>query len=129
MAEAKKSGMEKRVILAGPQPYDRVARYFSAADASILASYREGCPNAVLESLASGTPVIATDVGAVRDILPVPGAGCIVPRQQVKSLKKGIEKVLSTKWKPESVLENSNVRSWEQVALEVQIVFKKIVGE
>ena len=98
MVEAKKSGVEKRVILAGPQPYDQVARYFSAADASVLASYREGCPNAVLESLASGTPVIATDVGAVRDILPVPGAGYIVPRKQVAPLKAGIEKTLSTKW-------------------------------
>lgn len=129
MAESKKSGVKKRVILAGPQPYDRVARYFSAADASILASYREGCPNAVLESLACGTPVVATDVGAVRDILPVPGAGCIVPRKQVEPLKEGIENILSAKWKPESVLENSRVRSWEQVALEVQMVFKKIVGE
>ena len=129
MAEAKKSGVEKRVILAGPQPYDQVARYFSAADASVLASYREGCPNAVLESLACGTPVVATDVGAVRDILPVPGAGYIVPRKQVEPLREGIKKVLSTKWDPESVLENSRVRSWEQVALEVQVVFKEVVGE
>jgi len=126
MAEAEKSGVEKRVILAGPQPYDQVARYFSAADASVLASYREGCPNAVLESLACGTPVVATDVGAVRDILPVPGAGCIVPRKQVEPLKEGLEKVLSTKWDTESVLEASRVRSWDQVALEVETVFQKI---
>jgi len=127
MAEAEKSGVETRVILAGPQPYDQVARYFSAADASVLASYREGCPNAVLESLACGTPVIATDVGAVRDILPVPGAGCIVPRKEVEPLNKGIKKVLSRKWDPESVLGASKVRSWEQVALEVQTVFKGII--
>ena len=126
MAEAEKSGVEKRVILAGPQPYDQVARYFSAADVSVLASYREGCPNAVLESLACGTPVVATDVGAVRDILPVPGAGCIVPRKQVEPLKEGIKKVLSTKWDTESVLEASKVRSWDQVALEVAAVFQKI---
>ena len=129
MSEAKKSGIEKRVILTGPQPYDQVARYFSAADASVLASYREGCPNAVLESLACGTSVVATDVGAVRDILPVPGAGYIVPRKKVEPLREGIKKVLSTKWDTESVLENSRVRSWEQVALEVQMVFKEVVEE
>jgi len=126
MAEAEKSDVEKRIILAGPQPYDQVAQYFSAADASVLASYREGCPNAVLESLACGTPVVATDVGAVRDILPVPGAGCIVPRKQVGPLRDGIAKVLSTKWDTESVLEASKVRSWDQVALEVATVFQKI---
>jgi glycosyltransferase involved in cell wall biosynthesis len=79
MDMAKSFGVEKRVILAGPQPYEKVALYFSAADASVLASYREGCPNAVLESLACGIPVVATDVGAVKDILPVPDAGRIVP--------------------------------------------------
>nr|WP_319491252.1 glycosyltransferase [uncultured Desulfobacter sp.] len=129
MAEAQKSGVEKRVLLAGPKPYDQVARYFSAADASVLASYREGCPNAVLESLASGTPVIATDVGAVRDILPVPGAGYIVPRKQVALLKAGIEKTLSTKWDPESVLKESKVRSWKQVAFKVHHAFKELVSE
>ena len=127
MTEAKKSGVEKRVILAGPQPYEQVARYFSAADASVLASYREGCPNAVLESLACGTPVVATDVGAVRDIVPVPGTGFIVPRKKVEPLTEGIKKVLSTNWVPESVIEESKVRSWEQVALEAQAVFKGIV--
>lgn len=125
--ESKKYGVEQRVILAGSQPFDKVAQYFSAADASVLASYREGCPNAVLESLACGTPVIATDVGAVRDILPVPEAGCIVPRKQVGPLKEGIKNVLSTKWDPKSVLATSKVRSWEQVALEVKAVFKGIV--
>jgi glycosyltransferase involved in cell wall biosynthesis len=125
--ESKKYGVEQRVILAGSQPFDKVAQYFSAADVSVLASYREGCPNAVLESLACGTPVIATDVGAVRDILTVPGAGCIVPRKQVGPLKEGIKKVLATKWDPESVLAASKVRSWEQVALDVQTVFKGIV--
>ena len=129
MAEAQKNGVENRVILAGPQPYDRVARYFSAADASVLASYREGCPNAVLESLACGTPVVASDVGAVRDILPVPGAGCIVPRKRVEPLREGLETVLATTWDPESVLSASKVRSWEQVAIEVETVFQKIIND
>ena len=85
-AVASEAGVEQRLILPGPQPYERIPLYFSAADASVLASYREGCPNAVLESLACGTPVIATDVGAVPDILPVPHAGRIVPPQQIEPL-------------------------------------------
>ena len=128
MAAAEKSGVGKRVMLAGPQSYDRVARYFSAADASVLASYREGCPNAVLESLACGTPVVATDVGAVQDILPVPDAGRIVPPQEVEPLKNALVEVIGQKWDPGAVQEKSAVRSWDQVAEKVQTVISQITG-
>ncbi len=127
MKMAKSSGVENRVMLAGPQPYDRVAQYFSAADASVLASYREGCPNVVLESLACGTPVVATDVGAVRDILPVPDAGRIVPPQEKEPLKIALAEVIGQEWDPEAVQEKSGVRSWDQVAIEVEKVFNKII--
>jgi teichuronic acid biosynthesis glycosyltransferase TuaC len=123
---ARSCGVDGRLILTGPQPYDRIPLYFSAADASVLASYREGCPNAVLESLACGTPVIATDVGAVPDILPVPSAGRIVPAEQVEPLRAAVAEVLAESWKADAVLKNSGVRSWEQVAKEVQYVFANI---
>ena len=126
-AAAQKAGVADRIILTGPQPYDRVARYFSAADASVLASYREGCPNAVLESLACGTPVVASDVGAVRDILPVPDVGRIVPAQQVEPLREALAEVLDREWNPEEVVHKSGVKSWDEVAGEVQKVFNKVL--
>lgn len=119
-------GVADRLILPGQQPYDKIPLFFCAADASVLASYREGCPNAVLESLACGTPVIATDVGAVQDILPVPEAGRIVPAQRVEPLGDAIEEVLGQKWKPEEVVRRSGVRSWKCVAEEVLEVFESI---
>jgi glycosyltransferase involved in cell wall biosynthesis len=121
---ASSCGVAGRLILPGPQPYDRIPLYFSAADASVLASYREGCPNAVLESLACGTPVIASDVGSVPDILPVPAAGRIVPAEQVNPLRDAVAEVLAESWDAADVVKSSGVRSWEQVAEEVQRVFK-----
>jgi glycosyltransferase involved in cell wall biosynthesis len=126
MTVAKSCGIEDRLILPGPQPYERIPLYFAAADASILASYREGCPNAVLESLASGTPVVATDVGAVPDILPVPAAGRIVPPERVEPLRQAVAEVLSCAWNAETVVRDSGVRSWSQVAEEVRDIFRSI---
>ena len=123
---ARDAGVEERLILAGSQPYDQVPLYFSAADASVLASYREGCPNAVLESLACGTPVVATDVGAVPDILPIPDVGRIVPVQQVESLREAITDVLEKSWDAEAVVYDSGVRSWSQVAGEVRSIFSHL---
>lgn len=121
-AVAREAGVAQRLILPGPQPYERMPHYFAAADASVLASYREGCPNAVLESLACGTPVVATDVGAVPDILPVPQAGRIVPPQQVEPLQAALAEVLDTRWNTDEVVAQSRVQSWDEVGEKVSIV-------
>ena len=126
-AVAVEVGVEDRLILPGLQPYEKVPIYFSAADASVLASYREGCPNAVLESLACGTPVVATDVGAVRDILLEPDVGRIVPPQEIGPLRDALVEVLDRQWDTEQVVQASGVKSWDEVALEVQKVLHKAV--
>lgn len=125
---ARAAGVEERLILPGRQPYDKIPLYYSAADVSVLASYREGCPNAVLESLACGTPVVATDVGAVPDILPVPAAGRIVPAEQVEPLREALAEVLEQPWNAEAVVQVSGVRSWEQVAAEVRNALSAATG-
>ena len=123
---ARSLGVGDRLILPGSQPYDRIPLYFGAANGSVLASYREGCPNAVLESLACGIPVVATDVGAVPDILPVPEAGRIVPVRQEGPLCDAIAELLDREWKPDEVVRRSGVRSWKRVAEEVRLVFQSI---
>jgi teichuronic acid biosynthesis glycosyltransferase TuaC len=124
-AVAAEVGVENRLILPGLQPYERVPLYFSAAEASILASYREGCPNAVLESLACGTPVVASDVGAVRDILPEPDVGRIVRPHEIGPLRDVLIDVLNRQWDTEEVVRASGVKSWDEVAQEVQKVLHK----
>ena len=119
-------GVADRLILPGRQAYEDIPYFYSAADCSVLASYREGCPNVVLESLACGTPVVATDVGAVPDILPSPAAGRIVPPQQVEPLQQAIKGVLDRKWDAQAVRTASGVHSWDQVAEEVHSVFSHL---
>ena len=125
---ARQAGVEERLILSGPQPYEHIPLYFNAADVSVLASYREGCPNVVLESLACGTPVVATDVGAVPDILPVPDCGRIVDPQTVEPLRQALAEALELERDKEEVLRDSKVRSWADVAQDVQFVLNKAVS-
>jgi glycosyltransferase involved in cell wall biosynthesis len=54
---------------------------YSALDAVVLTSHDEGTPVALLEALAAGTPVVARDVGGVRELLGEVGSGTIVPRR------------------------------------------------
>ncbi len=118
-----------RVVLAGRQPYDRVPLYLSAADVSVLPSRREGCPNVVLESLACGTPVVATRVGAVPDLLTPGENGVIVPPQDADALAEGLRGGLDATWSRDAVRETVHDRSWEAVAGRVLEVFRGCVRD
>ena len=116
-----------RVIFAGPQPYERIPDYFRAADAGVLASYREGCPNVVLESLACGRPVVATDVGAVPDLMNEQ-QGRIVPVQNVQALTVALREVLNQDWSDKAIRHSPAVRSWDEVAGQVFSILAGCVG-
>lgn len=60
---------DPRVHLLGSIPNDRLPDLYRAADVFLLPSNAEGFPRALLEAMAAGLPVVAFDVGGVRDIL------------------------------------------------------------
>ena len=68
-----------RVRFLGPLPREDVLRLFRAADASLLSSTWENFPHTVVESLAVGTPVIATAVGGVPEVVTDGENGLLVP--------------------------------------------------
>ena len=69
---ARDRGVSNRVTFAGAVPNDELARWYSAADALVLASSREGWPNVLLEAMACGTPVVATNVGGTAEVMAGP---------------------------------------------------------
>lgn len=73
---------------------DNLLPYFKQASLYILSSDVEGLPTVIIESIAIGTPVVATDVGGVREILGDRLQHCIVPRRDVDTLARKIDEVL-----------------------------------
>ena len=82
--------IKEKVKLVGRVEHHLIPQYLQAANLLCLPSLREGCPNVVLESLSCGTPVIASRVGAVPDILSEPEFGVIVEPESASSLAEGI---------------------------------------
>lgn len=64
-----KLGLKDQIQFVGNVVPDKVVNYLVKADALVLASYSEGRPNVVLESMATGVPVIASDIEGVRELL------------------------------------------------------------
>ena len=58
-----------RVTFLSRKKQDELVEYYNAADCFILPSLREGLPNVLLESLACGTPLIASNVGGIPEII------------------------------------------------------------
>jgi glycosyltransferase involved in cell wall biosynthesis len=65
-------------------------RLYADFDVSVLCSLNEGLPVAVIESLASARPVVATNVGGVGDLIAHRKTGWLCPSQDVKALAEGI---------------------------------------
>jgi len=81
-----------RVRFLGPQPRERILELFRAADASLLSSSWENFPHTVVESLAVGTPVLATRVGGVAEVVRDGENGLLVEPGDVRALADAIRR-------------------------------------
>jgi glycosyltransferase involved in cell wall biosynthesis len=106
--------------------FDEVAVWMAAADLISLPSYMEGCPNVVLEALASGRPVVATDVGGIPEILSEE-CGRLVPPRDAVALAQALAAVLDRTWDAETISAHGS-RSWDTVAAELLEVFESLVA-
>jgi glycosyltransferase involved in cell wall biosynthesis len=112
-------GLRDCVRLLGSVPGPDLARLMSAADLFCLASFAEGWPNVVHEAQACGTPVVATRVGAIPQMLPSDTLGLIVPPADAPALATAIDTALSRPWDRAAISAHGGARTWKQVAAEV----------
>lgn len=107
------------ILAPGARPPEEIARWLAACDVFTLPSWMEGTPNVVLEALASGRPVVATRVGGIPDVVPVPATGVLVaprdPAALATALALTLERVRAGELDPESVRAHGP-RSWEESA-------------
>ena len=89
-------GLGSRVRFLGAVPRERIVELFRAADASILSSSWENFPHTVVESLAAGTPVLATATGGVAEVVRDGENGLLVPSGDPEALADGDPPICGT---------------------------------
>jgi glycosyltransferase involved in cell wall biosynthesis len=107
--------------------FDDVAVWMAAADLVTLPSYMEGCPNVVLEALACGRPVVATNVGGIPEIMS-DECGRLVPPREPVALAQALASVLDTAWDAAAISARGS-RSWSNVAAELLEIFESLVSK
>jgi len=117
----------EHVRLAGAIPHEEMRDWYSAADLFCLASGQEGWPNVILESLACGTPVVATSAGGIPEIISSNGVGILAERTE-EDIARKISIALKQSWNREEIVKFAEKHTWNQVALQVYDVFKSVLN-
>jgi glycosyltransferase involved in cell wall biosynthesis len=92
-ALARSAGLDERIHLLGFR--NDVADWVAAADIFCLSSVWEGVPLAAQEAILLGTPVVATDVGGMRELIANKVSGRLVPPGDESLLATALEEMLS----------------------------------
>jgi teichuronic acid biosynthesis glycosyltransferase TuaC len=90
---ARQLSLAGRVTLLGAVPQTELKSYYNAADAMVLASSREGWANVLLESMACGTPVVATNVWGTPEVVTAPEAGVLMKERSPQGLADAVNQL------------------------------------
>jgi glycosyltransferase involved in cell wall biosynthesis len=92
--EVRSRGHDKSVKILGPQPLSNVADLMRQVQVLCLPSHGEGTPNCVMEAMACGLPVVATEVGGIPDIVDSNRTGILVQKGDVQKLAEALTSLL-----------------------------------
>lgn len=102
-----------RVIFKGLVPYRDVAKYMGVSNLLVLPTWAEGLPNVVMEAMATGLPVVATDVGGIPEILENEVTGLSVPAKNVEKLTEAIIRMIEDRELRERCIKNAKKLIYE----------------
>lgn len=84
-------GIQDNLLLEGSRAGARSA--YLDVQFAVLASHSEGMPNAILEAMAAGLPVVATDVGGVRELVENGVTGLLVPASDPDAMAAALQRI------------------------------------
>lgn len=112
--------VSSRVQFLGQVNQRQLVSCYSAADILLLPSRREGWPNVLLESMACGTPVVATNVGGIPEIITSPVVGRMMAKRTVDDLVDAVIDLWQVLPDRAQVRAHAQARSWQSTT-EAQI--------
>lgn len=107
-------GLTDAVRFLGPLPPDQLRVPLSAADLFVLSTRNEGWANVLLEAMACGLPVVATDVGGNAEVVSGPELGTVVPFDDAAALQSAIEGALSQTRDRDALRAHAHGHTWDQ---------------
>jgi teichuronic acid biosynthesis glycosyltransferase TuaC len=121
-------GLGDRVRLLGPRPHRDLPALYGAADASVLASSREGWANVLLESMACGTPVVAADIWGNPEVVRAPAAGVIYRPNTPDGIATGVRRLFASLPDRAATRAYAEPFSWDATTEGQLALFRRVIG-
>lgn len=122
-------GLSRVVQFRDAIPHDKIPELLSKVDILCLPSIREGWPNVVMEALACGKPVVASDVGGIPEIVTGPEYGYLVPSKDPLKLADALDAALAREWDHRKISYFVRSRTWDRVASEIYDQIKMVLEQ
>ena len=122
-------GLGQRARLLGARPHADLPSLYGAADASVLSSSREGWANVLLESMACGTPVVASPIWGNPEVVRAPAAGVITRENSAAGVVEGVRRLFSALPSREATRAYAEPFSWDETTAGQLALFRRVIAE
>lgn len=126
---AAKLGVAERVRFLGTLHQTRLADVYRAIDTLVLASSREGRANVLLESMACGTPVVASAVWGTPEVVAEPAAGVLMESLDAEGVAKGVARLFAVGPDRNATRRYAERFDWEPTTQGQLALFRGIIGK
>jgi glycosyltransferase involved in cell wall biosynthesis len=103
--------LKTKVTFLGKIPHQQLPALIANAKLTVLPSYNEGVPNVLLESMACGTPIVATNVGGIPEIIN-DSIGILVEKQDTEALSNAIITGITRDWNKLAISKSAQRFTW-----------------
>jgi glycosyltransferase involved in cell wall biosynthesis len=126
-ALARESGVGERVRFVGALAQEELRSYYGAADALVLASSREGWANVLLESMACGTPVVASRIGGTPEVVSTPEAGVLMAQRTPEAVAEAVQHLFARYPDRGATRRYAEKFSWDETTRGQLQLFERVV--
>ncbi|MGC1245421.1 MAG: glycosyltransferase, partial [Spirulinaceae cyanobacterium] len=127
-------GIEQKTEFPGRIGDEELPLYYAATDVSVVPSHYEPFGLVAIEAMASGTPVIASDVGGLQYTVVSEETGLLAPPQDAEAFAKAINRILDDSQWRDQLGGNARKRveekfSWQGVASQLNELYVQLIAE
>lgn len=126
--EVEARGLGDAVRFLGPLAPRQLRVPLSASDVFVLPSSNEGWANVILEAMACGVPVVASDVGGNAEVVCDSTLGSIYPFTDESALRSALEHALSREWDRAAILAHAQANTWDTRVVRLVAAFRSVAA-